>query len=118
VSPLAEPSWSLLFDENLAARLVGQLADAYPGSVHVGDARLLGAADLAVWEYAREHGFVIVSKDEDFHRFSILHGPPPKVIWIRSGNCSTEDVIRLLRLRRREVDSFVDDTEAGFLALA
>ena len=41
-----------------------------------------------------------MTKDEDFHRLSVLHGPPPKVIWIRLGNCSTDEVIRLLRRRR------------------
>jgi len=46
---------------------------------------LLGAADLAIWQHARENGLVLVSKDEDFHRLSILFGPPPKVIWVRLG---------------------------------
>jgi hypothetical protein len=30
---------SVLFDENLAVRLVAALADQYPGSAHVGDVR-------------------------------------------------------------------------------
>ena len=50
---------------------------------------------------------MIVSKDEDFHRLSVLHGPPPKVIWIRLGNCSTDDVMQLLRMRRDEIEAFV-----------
>lgn len=95
-----------------------ELADAYPGSAHVGDVGLLGAADLAIWQYAGAHGFLIVSKDEDFHRFSVLYGSPPKVIWIRSGNCPTEDIVRFLSERRSDIDDFVDDKDAGFLALA
>jgi len=59
-----------------------------------------------------------VTKDEDFHRLSVLHGPPPKVIWIRLGNCSTDEVIRLLRRRRGEIERFVAHKEAAFLALA
>lgn len=117
MSPLPERV-RLLFDENLAARLVRELADAYPGSVHVGDAGLLGAADLAIWRYAAEHDLVIVSKDADFHRFCVLYGSPPKVIWIRSGNRTTEDIARLLYDRRSEIDRFVGDQDAGFLALA
>jgi predicted nuclease of predicted toxin-antitoxin system len=62
--------------------------------------------------------FVIVSKDENFHRLSVLHGPPPKVIWIRLGNCSTDEVIRLLRGRSQEIEAFVAHEEAAFLALA
>ena len=94
------------------------LADLYPGSAHVRDVALAPAPDRAIWAHARDHGFVIVSKDEDFHRLSVLYGPPPKVIWIRLGNCSTEDVIRLLRERRRETETFVAHEEAAFLALA
>jgi predicted nuclease of predicted toxin-antitoxin system len=33
-----------------------------------------------------------VSKDTDFHQRSFLFGGPPKVVWIRLGNCSTEDI--------------------------
>jgi predicted nuclease of predicted toxin-antitoxin system len=38
----------LLFDENLSARLARDLADLHPGSAHVQDAGLTGAADRAV----------------------------------------------------------------------
>ena len=79
---------------------------------------MIGAADRAIWARAQEEGLAIVTKDEDFHRLSILHGPPPKVIWIRLGNCSTEDIIRLLRWRRVEIANFLEHEEAAFLALA
>jgi predicted nuclease of predicted toxin-antitoxin system len=58
-----------------------------------------------------------VTKDEDFQRLSVLRGPPPKVIWIRLGNCATADVRRLLRLRAEQVHAFVEHPEAAFLAL-
>jgi predicted nuclease of predicted toxin-antitoxin system len=48
----------LLFDENLGARLVTDLADLYPGCLHVGDRGLAGGSDREIWQYAREHGFV------------------------------------------------------------
>jgi predicted nuclease of predicted toxin-antitoxin system len=79
----------------------------YPGSLHVGDVGLALVSDHAIWAHARDRGFVIVTKDEDFHRLSVLHGPR-----------STDDVIRLLRMRRDEVDMFVSHEEAAFLALA
>lgn len=108
----------LLFDENLSARLGTALADLYPGSTHVGELRLAGASDSAIWHHARQHRLAIVSKDEDFQRFSVLYGPPPKVIWIRLGNCSTEQVIALLRHRSDEIAAFLADENAAFLALA
>jgi predicted nuclease of predicted toxin-antitoxin system len=97
---------------------VTALAKVYPGSVYVGDVALSGAPDRAVWQYAQEQGLVIVSKDEDFQRLSVLHAPALKVIWIRLGNCSTDDIISLLKVRRSEIEAFVAHEEATFLALA
>lgn len=108
----------LLFDENLAARLVAELAVQYPGCTHVGDQGLASGSDRAIWQHARDHGLIIVSKDEDFQRLSVLYGAPPKVIWIRLGNCSTADVVRLLSERSNEIGRFAADEEAAFLALA
>jgi predicted nuclease of predicted toxin-antitoxin system len=99
------------------SRLVAELADLYPDCIHVGDRDLAGGSDRAIWQHARDHGLVIVSKDEDFHRLSVLYGAPPKVIWIRLGNCSTAEIIRLLSERRSEIDGFLADEEAAFLAL-
>ena len=53
-----------------------------------------------VWAYAAEHRFVIVSKDADFHQRSFVLGHPPKVVWIRRGNCSTAEIEAILRDRQ------------------
>lgn len=107
----------LLFDEQLSARLCPLLADAYPGSVHVRQIGLGGASDQAVWRAAAERDCILVTKDEDFHRLSVLRGAPPKVIWLRIGNASTEDAASLLRARREDVLRFASQDEATFLAL-
>ena len=113
--PLPEPK--LLLDENLARSLASTLSDLYPDSVHVVDVRLAAARDMAIWTYAAANGFLLVTKDEDFQRLSVLHGAPPKVVWIGLGNCSTADVERLLRSRRDEIRQFLEHAEATFLAL-
>lgn len=59
-----------------------------------------------VWEQAAAGGFVLVTKDQDFQRLSVLRGAPPKVIWIRLGNCTTADIVRVLRFRRARVAAF------------
>ncbi len=76
----------LLFDQNLSHRLVDNLIDLFPESIHVKDAKLERSTDSEIWDYAKENNFIIVSKDSDFHQRSFLHGPPPKVIWINKGN--------------------------------
>src|SRR5262245_34544478 len=92
---------SLLFDQNLSRRLVRLLAAEYPGAEHVEGAGLLGADDLTVRRYAAGRGLMVVSKDSDFGHLALLHGPPPKVIWVRIGNGPTTAVAALLRARLR-----------------
>jgi len=87
----------LLFDENLSPQLVRRLGDAFPQSVHVRDVGLKAADDPEVWKYAQDNSLIICSKDSDMHQRSFLLGFPPKVIWVRLGNCSTSEVERLLR---------------------
>jgi predicted nuclease of predicted toxin-antitoxin system len=71
---------SLFLDENLSAKLVDRLRPIFPGVQHVDLAGLRGQTDHAVWNFARDHGLAIVSKDNDFRQLAFLHGPPPKVI--------------------------------------
>ncbi len=108
----------LLFDQNLSPRLVARLSDLYAESVHVREVALERAGDSVVWQYAAEHEFTIISKDSDFHQRSLLLGHPPKVIWVRLGNCTTTDVEQLLRNRSAGIERFKEDEEAAFLALA
>ena len=107
----------LLFDQNLSHKLVERLAERFPGSSHVRNVGLKTADDPVVWDYAKQNGFTIVSKDADFHQRSLLLGYPPKVIWIRLGNCSTKDVEELLTHYTDEIATFFEDDEAAFLAL-
>jgi predicted nuclease of predicted toxin-antitoxin system len=108
----------LLFDQNLSPRLVRRLSDVYPQCSHVYDLGMDTARDTKVWNYAGEHGYTIVSKDADFHQRSLLLGAPPRVIWIRQGNCSVTETADLLRERFIAVERFHARQDAAFLALS
>jgi len=86
----------LLFDENLSPRLAEALTAEFPDSGHMHALGLGSADDTTVWEYARAQGYVLVTKDADFHDLSLIRGHPPKVVWIRRGNCSTTELMGLL----------------------
>jgi predicted nuclease of predicted toxin-antitoxin system len=108
---------ALLFDQNLSPKLVGELVDVFPGSVHVSEAGLDQALDRAVWEYARANNLVLVSKDADFGELGLLLGFPPKVVWIRRGNCTTHDIVDLLRDNRETIDALAQGDESSVLAV-
>jgi predicted nuclease of predicted toxin-antitoxin system len=94
------------------------LADIFPGSVHVRNVGLRDAEDAEIWEYAKLNGLVIVSKDSDFHERSFYFGFPPKVIWLRIGNCPTSKVEQLLRQNIEVIKEFNEDVIASFLSLS
>jgi predicted nuclease of predicted toxin-antitoxin system len=108
----------LLFDENLSHKLVRLLADLFPDSEHVRDVGLKSADDPIVWDYAKRHGLMIVSKDSDMHQRSFVFGYPPKVVWVRLGNCSTSDVERLIRKHYDSIKVFYEDQNASFLTFS
>jgi len=82
----------LLFDENLSPRLPRLIGGEFSGSRHVRDCGLLGAPDEAIWQHARLQKFAIVSKDSDFYQRALLFGHPPKIIWLRLGNCHRDRI--------------------------
>jgi predicted nuclease of predicted toxin-antitoxin system len=108
----------LLFDQNLSHRLIAILAAEFPGSEHVRNVGLSASPDPAVWAYAAANEFTIVSKDTDFQQRALLLGHPPKVVWVRLGNCTTAAVATLLQARQSDLLVFEADQVASFLALS
>jgi len=73
--------------------------------------------DRLIWEYAKNHDFVIVSKDSDFYHKSLLFKQPPKVIWIRRGNCATKTVESILRSHYDDIEKFCNNPYEACLIL-
>jgi predicted nuclease of predicted toxin-antitoxin system len=108
----------LLFDENLSPKLPQRLVDIFPNSLHVRDVGMKATIDPIVWDYAKDNNLMIVSKDADMHDLSLVLGNPPKVIWLRIGNCSTQQVENLLRRDLAAIESFFEDETLSLLALS
>ena len=75
------------------------------------------ASDTDLWAYARDNGCIIVTKDSDFRDFSVLLGFPPRVVWLRIGNCSTSEIERLLRRSHQTILAFESEATTGLLTL-
>ena len=107
----------LLFDENISYRIVKKLGALYPGSEQVKRLGLLAYKDGLIWEYARQNSFTIVTHDEDYEQLSTLRGIPPKVIWLRTGNITTEDLADLLVKHIEPIKEFIFFGDEGCLEL-
>ena len=99
----------LLFDQNLSHKLVHRLREDYPDSLHVRDIGLGSADDLTIVKFALAQGFTVVSKDADFLALRFVLGEHVRMVWIRLGNGSTDQVERALRGRRASIEALATD---------
>lgn len=76
----------------------------YPGSTQVALEHLERADDRQIWEYAKANGFVIVTRDSDFYDLSLVHGSPPQVIWLKTGNVTKAIITHLLLKHRAMIE--------------
>lgn len=107
----------LLFDHNLSPRLVNLLADLYPDSQHVFLLGMDQTDDRQIWDYAKQNEFTIVTRDSDYNDLSLLQGFPPKVLWIRRGNGSTQAIEQILRSASDQIQQLDQDPSIGILTL-
>ena len=107
----------LLFDHHLSPVLINRLQNLYPDSNHVYRLGLDQVADAEIWEYAKQEGFLIVTKDADFSDLGLVRGFPPKIIWIRRGNCKTADIETILRNHYDDIKELSDNERVGVMTL-
>ena len=62
-------------------------------------------SDTKIWEYARKHDLVIVSKDADFSDRIMADSPPPRVVHLRFGNLRRNEYHTLLARRWPQIES-------------
>ena len=108
----------LLLDENLSRRLVPALQADFPGSTQVALLGLERSSDLELWEFARQHGFVLVSKDEDFKDLQVLRGFPPKLIVLRLGNADNQRVLDALSKAAERLIAVLRQEGIGIVEIA
>jgi predicted nuclease of predicted toxin-antitoxin system len=107
----------LFLDQNIPHKLIKELEDVFPGSNHVYLLGLEKASDEEVWSYARDNGFTIVTHDSDFNERSLVYGYPPKVIWLRIGNTSTQNIKQLIKKHSQDILLFEKDKILGCLQI-
>ena len=101
----------LLFDQNISFRLTKKIQSFYSGCKHVSDCGLSDKEDPEIWQYAKTNNFAIVTFDSDFYDISIINGHPPKIIWIRSGNLTTNEISDLLIDNYKAIQSFLEEKD-------
>lgn len=83
-----------IIDNQLPLALAKWLQSRGEDAVHVIEREQAKADDWCIWSDAIREGRIVVSKDEDFVILASRRGDPGRLLWLRVGNCRTDDLIR------------------------
>ena len=97
----------LLFDEGLSPRLVGTLADLFPGSESALRNGLVGQGDFRIPSYAVDKAFVLVTTDSDFLSLAPRLSAA-RIVVLRACNYPTEAAADVLRRNAIRICALVD----------
>lgn len=101
----------LLFDQNISNRLIAKITHLFPHAKQVKELKLEGSTDRQIWEYSKKEKFTILTFDSDFYDLSTLYGHPPKIIWLRLGNISTNELSAFIESKYQIIVEFINDDD-------
>ncbi len=106
----------LIADENISWRLKRLIPgwDILPVNEITPSERL---SDKMIWQFAKINGYSIITFDEDFSELQNLLSFPPKILWLRTGNVSTNEIADFLIRHEIKIKDFLTDEESGVLEL-
>ena len=82
-----------LIDNQLPPLLARFLTSRGVEAIHVTEVGLAEARDREIWNYALEHNYVLVTKDDDFLNIS-SQSPGGQFVWVRLGNCRAPELLQ------------------------
>jgi predicted nuclease of predicted toxin-antitoxin system len=92
---------------------VDAIRELFPGSAHVSQVGLTsGTTDHQIWDYAKQHGFAIITADTDFVTMANSYGPPPKVILLENCDYPTSTAVRIISANAILLSQFERDNRS------
>lgn len=99
----------LLFDQNISFRIIKKIETLFPNSNQVRQLGIENYSDNKIWKYAKDNDFSIVTFDADFFEISNLKGHPPKIIWLRTGNLTTNNIVEIIISKKEILADFLQN---------
>jgi len=109
----------LLLDANVSWRIVAQLKEHFDDCVHADNILELNfpAKDMDIWRFAKANDFIVITRDNDFANLTTLNGFPPKIVLLRTGNCSRKFTFELIVRSKHLIQDFLLSKEYGLLEI-
>jgi len=108
----------VIVDQNISFRIIPSLNGLFEDIKHIKDVNLVNADDFEIYMFARVNGFdAILTLDEDFYNLQLTHGIPPKVVWLRTGNCSTSILTAIIHKHIKDIYNFYGNDDLDCLEI-
>ncbi|HEV7382142.1 MAG TPA: DUF5615 family PIN-like protein [Dyadobacter sp.] len=102
----------LLIDQNISHRILPIIEEHFDNVQHVRQLGLLNTNDHEIFMFGRNQGFeAIITLDDDFVKLLNLFSSPPKIIWLRTGNCATLNLAEILISKYDIIKEFIESEE-------
>jgi len=107
----------ILLDANISHKLVNKLKPVFGECAHEDLIGLnMPAQDIDIWKFAKENGYIIISKDGDFLNLLQIKGFPPKIVLLETGNNSSKALFELLINKKQAIEE-LENNEYGLLEI-
>ena len=101
----------LFLDQNLSYKLIPRLEKLFPGSKHIKEFGLEHSSDEDIYRFSITNNFILVSQDADFYELSLVSDIKPKIIWLRCGNVSSDEIYHILENNHEKIIKFFESSE-------
>jgi predicted nuclease of predicted toxin-antitoxin system len=108
---------NLLFDQNISPRILKILPQQFPDCQQVRFVGLGDSSDFEIFQFSRENDFAIVTFDSDFVDLNAMHGSPPKIVYLNTGNLTTKNISELLMDNILRINHYLDFDSDDILEL-
>ncbi len=88
----------VIIDQNISHRIIPKIVHLFDETAHVRTLGLINAPDVVIFRNAKQQKFdAILTLDEDFENIILQNAPPPKILWLRVRNCSTQHLAEIIK---------------------
>ncbi len=108
---------NLLFDQNLSPRILKTLPQEFSTCQQVRFLGLENSSDFEIFQFARNNDFAIVTFDSDFVDLNAMHGTPPKIVYLNTGNLTTKHISELLTMNILRISHYLKSESDDILEL-
>ena len=108
---------NLLFDQNISPRILKILPQELSDSQQVRFVGLEDSSDFEIFQFARKNDFAIVTFDSDFVDLNAMYGTPPKIVYLNTGNLSTQNTSDLLIDNMLRINHYLESDSDDILEL-